>query len=102
MQQYRSLPWLSLAGLGTATRRLRPPPGPTQTRGCPWPAPGAAATFHAASAGRGVLRTRSPRRKGALSLGVTPPALPVGCAQAKGRPVALMQASAGLRVRAGV
>lgn len=30
MQQYRSLLWCLLAGLGTATRRLRPPPGPTQ------------------------------------------------------------------------
>ncbi|KAL0621251.1 putative uncharacterized protein CCDC28A-AS1 [Plecturocebus cupreus] len=39
------LPRFSLAGLGTAPRRLRPPPGPTQARGCPWPRPGAAATL---------------------------------------------------------
>ncbi|XP_062064821.1 basic proline-rich protein-like [Lepus europaeus] len=29
------LPRVSPAGLGTATRRLRPPPGPTQAPGCP-------------------------------------------------------------------
>lgn len=33
------LPRVSPAGLGTATRRLRPPPGPTQAPGCPWRGP---------------------------------------------------------------
>lgn len=38
-------PLVLAAGVGTATRRLRPPPGPTQARGCPWPRPGAASTL---------------------------------------------------------
>ncbi|MEJ1274297.1 hypothetical protein NN561_005179 [Cricetulus griseus] len=46
----------SPAGLGTATRSLRPPPGPTQAQGSPWPLP-----CHAAVARCGVGRSRSPR-----------------------------------------
>lgn len=38
-------PGFSPAGLGTAIRRLRPPPGPTQAQSSPLPAPRTASTL---------------------------------------------------------
>lgn len=90
MQQYRSLLWCLLAGLGTATRRLRPPPGPTQA--------GAALgrafellhlvmllQLDVASRGPGHLAVC-----GDLLFGVTPSQW--GWSWKKGRPSALMRA----------
>lgn len=66
-----SQPPLVLAGgVGTAARRLRPQPGPTQARAALGRDPELLLPCHVASAGCGVRRTRSPSCEGGVfSLG---------------------------------